>query len=111
MQLDEGMTSSGTKTINIMKFNAVKNSLTMGLLMAAFVFIILLFMLLFGGSLSGLMGGELPFGDSMGTGILVLIAGPLVYFVFGFLSNLLMFSLFNLISKLTGGFEFTLFKK
>jgi len=110
MELDSDLTNE-LKTVRIKRYNVVQSSLTYATITAFLVFCLFVLMFLItlvaGSSMSGMFGGAKMLGAGVG-GVLMLIIGPIIYFVLTFLMSLLGFSIYNLVAKWTGGIEVSL---
>jgi hypothetical protein len=104
MQLDSDLSASkGIKHVRIKKFNVVQSSLTYATVAAILVGIIIIPIALFG-SIFGNLFSDMP-GMTMGGGIMMMVLAPVLYFAITFVLSLIGFSIYNLASNWTGGFE------
>lgn len=86
------------------KVDAKKYGIITGTLMALLVFVMLLIAFLFTSLLGlGFNSSELELGYVFGGGFLMVILGPIVYFIFGFIFGYLGALLLNFILKKTNG--------
>lgn len=93
--------------LKLTKIDPVKYAIITGALMALLSFIMLGIFMLFG-ALFGAIGASAagsfsPFAAVMGGGIVALIFGPIIYFIFGFIFGLIGTMLFNFVLRKTGG--------
>jgi hypothetical protein len=102
--------SGGKKRLK--SVNPLRAGLVLGVLYAIMIFIAVLVIIPFGltGLFSGSnsIGGTEAAGMGIGMGLGMLILGPLIYGVVGFIGGVISAWIYNLVAKLTGGLEFTL---
>ena len=98
--------SGGKKRLK--SVNPVRAGLVLGVLYSVLIFIAMLIIIPFG--LTGLFSGRSSIGgaEAAGMGIGMLILGPIIYGVVGFIGGVISAWVYNLVAKLTGGLEFTL---
>ena len=90
--------------LNLKKVDPVKYGVITGLLMALLTFVIFLIMFLFT-SLIGVSMADDAFGAGaiLGGGVVMIVVGPIIYFIFGFVFGLIGAFLLNVILKRTNG--------
>lgn len=89
--------------LKLTKIDPVKYALIAGTLLAVVMFIFLAFFLLLGSLFGASAGGFAPFAAIAGGGIIMLILGPIFYFIFGFIFTLIAAFILNIILKKTDG--------
>lgn len=91
--------------LNLKRVDPVKYGLVTGLLMALMALIVLIPMMLIMSAV-GASGGMEGAGMAMfGGGIMMLIIGPIMYFIIGFLAGLIGTALMNFILSKTNGLD------
>ncbi|CAL2078565.1 hypothetical protein [Tenacibaculum sp. 190524A05c] len=89
--------------LKLKKIDPVKYALITGTALAGVTFVIFAFFTLIGSLFGAAMGEFGPFAAIAGSGIVMLIVGPILYFIFGFIFGLIGAFLLNFILSKTDG--------
>lgn len=91
--------------LKLKRIDPVKYGLLMGIIMALMTFIMFGIFMLFGGLFSAVAGEMGPMGAVLGGGLAMLIFGPIMYFVLGFIFGWIGTMIMNFVLKKIGGLE------